>query len=214
VRKGSRKPATPCLFDGCESPARGLGFCHTHYQRLRTHGDPSIVNDRLREQNPRWRSGPVSYNTMHARLKAQRGPASRNTCEHCGAQAAQWAYDHADPSSRFEDRSDARYKAGVRRFEYSLDVGHYLALCSPCHRAFDIKHSPRHNAAKTHCPQGHPYDEANTGFQQRSPTNRGRRCRKCNAARQRARKQALRSAQGCGTSAPISPGPTTETASG
>ena len=32
------------------------------------------------------------------------------------------------------------------------------------------------NAAVTHCPQGHPYDEQNTKV-----TARGRRCRKCNS---------------------------------
>ncbi len=38
------------------------------------------------------------------------------------------------------------------------------------------------NAAKTHCPYGHPYDEANT---YRMPSG-GRDCRACIAARQRA----------------------------
>ena len=36
------------------------------------------------------------------------------------------------------------------------------------------------NAAKTHCPQGHPYDEANTYV---IPSNGGRMCRACIAAR-------------------------------
>ena len=39
-----------------------------------------------------------------------------------------------------------------------------------------------YNKVKTHCPQGHPYDEANTRFY------RGKRhCRKCEAAAQRRR---------------------------
>jgi hypothetical protein len=38
-----------------------------------------------------------------------------------------------------------------------------------------------HHARKTHCPQGHPYDEANTIYDQGS-----RRCRTCVNARRRA----------------------------
>lgn len=43
------------------------------------------------------------------------------------------------------------------------------------------------NAAKTHCPQGHPYDEANTYIER---YNGARRCRKCwNAIKQRQRER-------------------------
>lgn len=38
------------------------------------------------------------------------------------------------------------------------------------------------NAAKTHCPRGHPFDEANTY----SPPRGGRECRTCTRERQRA----------------------------
>lgn len=44
------------------------------------------------------------------------------------------------------------------------------------------------NVAKTRCPQGHPYDEANTCLVQ----GRERRCRTCNRERQRARRAAAR----------------------
>ncbi|MEU8829426.1 NUMOD4 motif-containing HNH endonuclease [Streptomyces sp900116325] len=48
-----------------------------------------------------------------------------------------------------------------------------------------LRHGTDHNARKTHCPQGHPYDEANTYV------NRGRRnCRACNRDRS-LRKQVL-----------------------
>ncbi len=42
------------------------------------------------------------------------------------------------------------------------------------------------NARKTHCPQGHPYDEANTYV---NPRTGGRMCRTCN--RERARMRAM-----------------------
>jgi hypothetical protein len=40
------------------------------------------------------------------------------------------------------------------------------------------------NARKTHCPQGHPYDAANTYI---IPSTRGRMCRTCMAAKNRRR---------------------------
>lgn len=53
--------------------------------------------------------------------------------------------------------------------------------------AWDVSGS--HNAAKTHCSQGHPYDQVNTYYR---PDKVGRKCRSCNAltmARARARKE-------------------------
>lgn len=47
-----------------------------------------------------------------------------------------------------------------------------------------IKHGTNPNAAKTHCPQGHPYDEANTVIDGHS-----RRCLTCRTVRRRARTQ-------------------------
>lgn len=46
-------------------------------------------------------------------------------------------------------------------------------------------HKTDHNATKTHCPQGHPYDEVNT-YHQRPTQKRpwkGRVCKACNARR-------------------------------
>jgi hypothetical protein len=32
-----------CRIDGCEAKAVGKGLCFKHYQRVRRHGDPSVV---------------------------------------------------------------------------------------------------------------------------------------------------------------------------
>ncbi len=48
--------------------------------------------------------------------------------------------------------------------------------------------SGRH-ARATHCPQGHPYDEANTYLR---PDGKGRDCRKCRTAASRTRKRKIR----------------------
>ncbi len=43
-----------------------------------------------------------------------------------------------------------------------------------------------HNAKKTHCPVGHPYNAQNTGNHRRGDGRTYRRCLACNAARKRA----------------------------
>jgi hypothetical protein len=50
-----------------------------------------------------------------------------------------------------------------------------------------VRHGRDHNASKTHCPQGHPYDAENTYYQP-SRGHRGRLCRKCNRAHDKASK--------------------------
>lgn len=56
-----------------------------------------------------------------------------------------------------------------------------------------LAHGRDHNANKTHCPQGHPYDEANTIKIPSRPT--ARYCRACNYARVYARNAAQRAAR-------------------
>lgn len=62
------------------------------------------------------------------------------------------------------------------------------ACCNPAHlrpttSGANTRRSPRtlasRNAAKTHCPKGHAYDEANTIY----PKRGGRRCRACHNQR-------------------------------
>lgn len=52
-----------------------------------------------------------------------------------------------------------------------------------------LAHGHNRNAAKTHCPAGHPYDEKNTYRRAADPNTRY--CRACNAARVAARKKGL-----------------------
>ncbi len=68
-----------------------------------------------------------------------------------------------------------------------------ILCCNPAHLRLltnEANGADNGNARKTHCPQGHPYDEANTYF---DPDGRGRRCRTC--ARERDRTSERVSAQ-------------------
>lgn len=117
-----------------------------------------------------------TYASVHSRLFRERGPAANHPCSACGAPAAEWAYDGADPDAQV-GRCDAR--GGVA--PYSLDLARYAPLCITCHRLKD----GNVNRDKTHCPQGHPYDSANTYI---NPAG-ARTCRACRAKRERSRRR-------------------------
>lgn len=60
-------------------------------------------------------------------------------------------------------------------------------------RLDSVLHGTNHETAKTHCPQGHPYDQENTYYNNRPDRpGRGRRCRECNRIRCAAKHQERR----------------------
>ena len=52
-----------------------------------------------------------------------------------------------------------------------------------------VRHGTHHQTAKTHCPQGHPYNDANT---YRDPHRNNRLCRVCTRERKREHRRATR----------------------
>lgn len=120
-----------CRVADCDKQLHGHGLCSMHLSRKKRHGDPLITTPRpvyaLAELNCKWQGEDVTYGAAHKRVRTRHGAASLHACIDCGGQAAQWSYNHTDPS----ERSDAK----GRRF--SPDSDHYSPRCVPCHRAFD-----------------------------------------------------------------------------
>lgn len=120
-----------CSVVGCGERHRARGWCRTHYRRWQRHGSPLAERPVRRPE--------ASYWTARQRLYAVRGPATDHACAECGAPAACWSYDGADP----DERVDA---CGHR---YSLDVVRYRPRCRSCHRRgrrverFDIERAAR-----------------------------------------------------------------------
>lgn len=108
----------------------GRGFCSKHYQRFMRHGDPSIGRDFAGEKNPAWKGESASYDAVHLRVRAARGPASQHVCVDCGGPAEEWSYDHADPDEKSETR-------GNSLVTFSTDLVHYVPRCVRDHRAYD-----------------------------------------------------------------------------
>lgn len=78
----------------------------------------------------RWQDD-VEYGAAHCRVRFHRGSASAQSCVDCGAAAAHWSYDHADP----DERTSTTVKGNPA---YSLKIEHYVPRCVPCHKAFDL----------------------------------------------------------------------------
>jgi len=132
------KAKTPCEIPGCERVrCRKEGYCETHYRRIKKHGSPEYVAPtRVGEANGSWSGDAVGYAGAHTRVRSIRGAVTTYTCDHCGGQAKHWAYDHLDPREKLDSRG----------IPYSTDPDHYLAMCVPCHKRFDLDHIARERA--------------------------------------------------------------------
>jgi hypothetical protein len=89
------------------------------------------------------------------------------------------------------------YELIVGAIPSGLQIDHLCrnrSCCNPDHLE-PVTHAEnvrRGADAVTHCPQGHPYDEANTGYNGRGSTRR--RCLACHRAQARARVRRLKEA--------------------
>lgn len=128
VRTGDTGPSElwdrkrkPCAVADCDRLARAYGYCEGHRSR----------NDRgdLRPDVPLGQKPPVTYSGAHSRVAKARGKAADHACVDCGNPAQEWAYDGLD---------EHEVTDGPRRF--SRNPAHYMPMCVPCHRAFDMRH--------------------------------------------------------------------------
>lgn len=190
-----------CSIDGCTSPAKGQGWCSKHWQRWKKHGDPLKVawergnpranfNAKVDKRGPDdcwpWLgyTDPDGYG--HFAVPAGRGqrdmPAHR--------------YSYILEFGSIPERGHLDHLCHTRSPDCLGGVTCLHRRCvNPAHLepvtpGENIRRAPvspgqrraGQQKAKTHCPSGHPYDEANTYI---SPRNH-RRCRTCDGLRARA----------------------------
>lgn len=128
--KGQPKPR--CSIDGCHRPTVARGVCGKHYWRLSKNGSPLAVRpDRNGPNNNYWCGDSIGIGAAHERVKAIHGPAAGHACRHCGAQARHWAYDHLDADEKHQ-------AARGQLMPYSVSPKHYIPLCVPCHKRYDL----------------------------------------------------------------------------
>ncbi len=118
MTRSESSPVRRCDVAGCGRRHFGRGYCRTHHERWRQHGDPqSDVPITPRHRDSYWSVGQ--------RLRAERGPASGRRCAGCAAPATCWSYDGTDP----DEQSDP-----AKGYRYSLDLDRYQPRCRSCAR--------------------------------------------------------------------------------
>lgn len=161
-----------CAVAGCTSNRKARQWCYKHYKRWQRHGDPLAPSRNDQDAAERF-FGRVDVGDCWEWTGSRSNgygyfappPGDRAVGAH------RWAYEHligAVPDGCQLDHL-CRNRACVNpdHLEPVIQRTNILRGASPAAR----------NAAKTHCPQGHPYDETNT---YRSPGRSARYCRTCN----------------------------------
>ena len=120
----------------------------------------------------------------HARRAFINELRARTVCAACGGQPIHW--HNTDHRQHPRDRVGGLVRASHARI--LAEIARCTPLCHPCHRRADgsLDALARHAEAvraRTHCPNGHPFDEANTRIE-RSGRYPARRCRACHRAQQ------------------------------
>lgn len=178
-----------CLMADCERSVFGRGLCHRHYE-------------------VEWRRGRLSdFPAKRRRSLPDRFWLKVDKTSPSGCWI--WTGTTSDGYGRFAPVHSQ--SALAHRFAYELVIGPIPEgleldhLCrvrncvNPAHlepvtsRENILRGNtlPARNAAKTHCDNGHPFDEDNTYIY---PNGRHRECRTCRRASKIARRRAERSA--------------------
>ena len=150
------------MEDGCDTPVHAGNRCQNHYRKFKKYGTAHPTPEMKRKPGPapdptRWRSRHNAENPD--RLRAKKGKPSPKT--HCPL-----GHEYTDENT-YTSSTGSRACKECRR----LAVRKYRES-DP--EPSDLRYGAR-NRSKTHCPQGHPYDEENT-----YTTSRGTRaCKAC-----------------------------------
>jgi HNH endonuclease len=180
-----------CSVDGCDKPGESRGWCPMHWRRWRMNGDPLIV--RL-DRSPDWT----------VRFWAKVDKDSPGGCWLWTARCNDDGYGQFTVPGGGQQLS---HRLAFTLLVGPIPEGHVIdhvkvngCTSKACVKPIADEHGPAHlepvthrenvlrgdgttgrNARKTHCPQGHPYDEVNTYLR---PDGHGRECLACRRVRQ------------------------------
>lgn len=169
-------PQSTCSIDDCERPKWARGWCGAHYARWRLHGDalPDM---------------PIGGPSLTERFWSK--VEKTDTC---------WLWRGCVGGNGYGQFSVTHRKnVGAHRFAYELLVGpipeglslDHLCRVIICVNSSHLEAVPIRinilrgetlaaaNAKKTHCAQGHPFDETNTYLNRNKSGRAQRTCRAC-----------------------------------
>jgi hypothetical protein len=168
---------TTCIGPQCEREVQARGMCHSHFE--------------MQRRNPGRELRPLRPTEPRARFFAQVVKQSDGCWIWTGSTDGKGRYG----SFQFDGRNLRTHRASYEWAKGPIPEGRVLDhLCKTtlCVNPDHLEPVTQHlniirgdgwggtNSRKTHCPQGHPYDEANTYI---TPCNGGRICRACQKAR-------------------------------
>ena len=173
-----------CTISDCGKPVHGRGWCLKHYRRWTRHGDPTrerqAAEDRFWSKADRssdcwlWTAGRFPQGYGQFKLDGRPQAAHRVAYELVvGPIPEGLELDHTchngDESCQGGDGCRHRRCVNPAHLEPVLHVENIRRG-----RTGEVRGAQQR--AKTHCPQGHPYDDANTySYGSRG----GRQCRTC-----------------------------------
>lgn len=173
-----------CSIEGCGNPVQCRGWCNKHYLKWRKYGTPSAGKDDgvrlswpenlLQRMEPQpngciWFTGCIRPDGYGQTPRQGSELAHRAAYEHfVGPIPEGLDLDHRCHNT---DESCAGGPTCLHR--RCVNVEHL----EPATRGENVRRGRggSNNSRKTHCPQGHPYDEVNTFVNSKG----GRECRTC-----------------------------------
>lgn len=167
-----------CSVNGCDKPHHARGWCHTHYRRWQTYGEPwentavRLIDDdegrfwqKVEKTETCWLWTGAIGSGGYGHFKT----GGRTVSVH------RWAYEHfVGPVPEDLDLDH------LCRIRHCVNFEYHLELVTRQENTLRGAGDQAINARKTHCPEGHPYDEKNTRL--RSGRFPGRICKTCESA--------------------------------
>lgn len=176
-----------CGVDGCEEVHYSKGWCRLHYQRWRSSGDPLVLRngrglplvDRFMARTERQPNGCLLWTAGTNDGGYGRFAISHDT----NVAAHRWSYEHfVGPIPDGLTVDHVKDRGCTSRL--CVEPSHLEPV--PLRENLMRGDTPAaRNAAKTQCPQGHPYDKIGSKGERLC-----RRCRTEDQRRYRARKAA------------------------
>lgn len=179
-----------CFDEGCDRPIEAREWCRMHYMR-------------------RWRQGELTRRALADRLWS-RVTKGDNCWEWTGARNHK-GYGEIGADGRVQKAHRIAWVLTYGPIHDGVDVLHRCdnpPCCRPDHlflgddadnMADMVRKGRSKQSQRTHCPQGHPYDEENTYISYRGAGRAHRQCKECSRQRvreRRARKRAERTTDG------------------
>lgn len=198
----------PCSIEGCEKPVYSGGLCVKHFRRLQAHDDPLVVTNIVGDDAARFAS---KYEVQPDGCWRWTSPPDEDNYGRFGADGVTyrahvyaWIQENGPlPEGMTVDHECHNLAAARKECTGGVTCVHRLCV-NPAHLiARSIGDNMRASAtsvvsvnlAKTHCPEGHEFTEANTLWVRTKRGGWARVCLICKRAHDREWQRRKRTAE-------------------